>query len=116
MEKKVLFTASTASHIRNFHLPYLRAFCEHGWTVHVACGGPEAVIPDAHKVKILPFRKKMLAAENLQAARTLRRMMEEEQYNLISTHTSPGCLFYPRGGKGHEKKAPCGLYGAWISF
>ena len=26
MEKKVLFTASTASHIRNFHLPYLRAF------------------------------------------------------------------------------------------
>ena len=60
MEKKVLFTASTASHIRNFHLPYLRAFCEHGWTVHVACGGPEAVIPDAHEVKILPFRKKML--------------------------------------------------------
>ena len=113
MEKKVLFTASTASHIRNFHLPYLRAFCEHGWTVHVACGGPEAVIPDAHKVKILPFRKKMLAAENLQAARTLRRMMEEEQYDLISTHTSLAAFFTRVAVKGMKKRPPvaCMLHG-----
>lgn len=113
MEKKVLFTASTASHIRNFHLPYLRAFCEHGWTVHVACGGPEAVIPDAHEVKILPFRKKMLAAENLQAARTLRRMMEEEQYDLISTHTSLAAFFTRVAVKGMKKRPPvaCMVHG-----
>ena len=29
---RVLFTASTASHIRSFHLPYLRAFAQLGWT------------------------------------------------------------------------------------
>ncbi|MFR1478137.1 MAG: glycosyltransferase [Hydrogeniiclostridium mannosilyticum] len=95
--------------MRNFHLPYLRAFCEHGWIVHVACSGPEAVIPDAHEV-ILPFRKKMLAAENLQAARTLRRMMEEEQYDLISTHTSLAAFFTRVAVKG-MKKGP--LWPVW---
>ena len=34
---KVLFTASTFSHIINFHLPYLRKFKQLGWRVHVAC-------------------------------------------------------------------------------
>lgn len=38
MGRKVLFTASTYSHIVNFHLPYLRRFQEEGWTVHAACG------------------------------------------------------------------------------
>ena len=36
MEHKVLFTASTYSHIANFHRPYLRAFSALGWTVDVA--------------------------------------------------------------------------------
>ena len=39
MEKKILFTASTYSHIIRFHRPYLRAFLEMGWTVDAACGG-----------------------------------------------------------------------------
>ena len=39
MEHKVLFAASTYSHIANFHRPYLRAFSALGWTVDVACGG-----------------------------------------------------------------------------
>ena len=36
---RILFTASTFSHIRTFHLPYLRAFRALGWEVDVACGG-----------------------------------------------------------------------------
>ena len=32
-ERKVLFTASTYSHIRSFHLPYLAEFTRLGWTV-----------------------------------------------------------------------------------
>ena len=47
MGGKVLFTASTYSHIVNFHLPYLRKFQEEGWTVHAACGGRPMPIPDA---------------------------------------------------------------------
>ena len=40
MSNRILFTASTYSHIRSFHLPYLRAFQADGWEVHIACGGP----------------------------------------------------------------------------
>lgn len=40
--QKVLFVASTYSHIRNFHLPYLREFHALGWEVWVACGGAYA--------------------------------------------------------------------------
>ena len=38
MMHRILFTASTFSHIRTFHLPYLRAFRALGWEVDVACG------------------------------------------------------------------------------
>lgn len=38
MMHRILFTASTFSHIRTFHLPYLRAFRALGWKVDVACG------------------------------------------------------------------------------
>ena len=41
----VLITASTFSHIVNFHLPYLRRFRELGWQVDVACGGAMRDIP-----------------------------------------------------------------------
>ena len=47
MGGKVLFTASTYSHIVNFHLSYLWKFREEGWTVHAACGGRPMPIPDA---------------------------------------------------------------------
>jgi glycosyltransferase EpsD len=36
---RVLVCASTVSHIRSFHLPYLRYFKEQGYDVHVAATG-----------------------------------------------------------------------------
>lgn len=94
MKKKVLFTASTFSHILNFHLPYLRRFQQLGWQVDVACGGelPEE-IPGADSFFSLPLEKKMLAAGNFRAAGLLRQKMAAEQYALISTHTSLAAFF-----------------------
>ncbi len=97
MQKKVLFTASTFSHILNFHLPYLAQFKRLGWQVHVACGGLPADglpdIPGADAVFALPFKKKMLAAGNFQAARLLRQKIAAEKYALVSTHTSLAAFF-----------------------
>ena len=93
MEKKVLFTASTYSHILNFHLPYLQWFRSQGWTVHAACGGPHAAVPYADETLDLPFKKSMGAPENLQAAAMLRRKMRAESYTLVSTHTSLAAFF-----------------------
>ena len=75
MGRKVLFTASTYSHIVNFHLPYLRRFQEEGWTVHAACGGRAMPIPYADQVVGLPLEKSMGSPKNVQAAAVLREII-----------------------------------------
>lgn len=93
MKPKVLFTASTYSHIRNFHLPYLKHYQEQGWEVHVACGGKEMEIPNADVVVHIPFEKKMTAPANFKAASLLRKQIVQEGYDLITTHTSLAAFF-----------------------
>lgn len=103
---RVLFTASTASHIRSFHLPYLRAFQEAGWTVVVACGGDPSVLEQADEVLALPFEKKMTAPANLQAQRMLRRFLKENPCDLICTHTSLAAFFTRRAVAGMKRRPP----------
>lgn len=93
MDRKVLFTASTYSHIVNFHLPYLRKFREEGWIVHAACGGTPMPIPYADKVADFPLKKSMWAPGNFKAAAALRGQIRRERYDLICTHTSLAAFF-----------------------
>ncbi len=93
MNKSVLFTASTFSHIVNFHLPYLRWFREEGWTVHVSGGGKTLPLPEADEIFALPFEKKMLSVGNFRAGRLLRKKIKQERYALIITHTSLAAFF-----------------------
>lgn len=93
MDGKVLFTASTYSHIVNFHLPYLRKFREEGWTVHVACGGSPMPIPDVERVIDLPLEKSMWSPKNLKASILLSDEMRREKYVLVITHTSLAAFF-----------------------
>lgn len=93
MVRKVLFTASTYSHIVNFHLPYLRKFREEGWRVHVGCGGAPMAVPEADRVIHLPFEKSMGSPKNLAAAGVLRERMKEEGYALVAAHTSLAAFF-----------------------
>lgn len=101
MSGTVLFTASTWSHITNFHRPYLAAFRAQGWTVHVACGGGTRDIPEADLCVQLPFEKKMSSPANLRAMVQLRRLIKEHRYALICTHTSLAAFF--------TRMAVCGL-------
>ncbi|MBQ3135487.1 MAG: glycosyltransferase family 4 protein [Oscillospiraceae bacterium] len=93
MERKVLFTASTYSHIRSFHLPYLERFRAAGWQVHVACGGKKMDIPGADKVFHLPLKKSMIAPGNFWAAAQLRGLIRREGYDLVTAHTSLASFF-----------------------
>lgn len=93
MSGTVLFTASTWSHIANFHRPYLAAFRGQGWAVHAACGGEQRDIPEADRCIPLPFEKKMSSPANLRAALQLRRLVKEHRYTLICTHTSLAAFF-----------------------
>lgn len=101
---KVLFTASTYSHIAQFHLPYLQYFQERGWTVHAACGGSPEPLAWADEVIHLPLKKTMGAPENLRAAALLRKKIIAEQYDFISTHTSLAAFFTRLAVKGLRQR------------
>ncbi|HIY20434.1 MAG TPA: glycosyltransferase [Candidatus Flavonifractor merdigallinarum] len=110
---KVLFTASTYSHIVNFHRPYLAAFRQLGWTVEVVCGGTPMEIPEAHRVVYIPFEKEMLSPRNITAWRQLRRLMKEEGYDLVSCHTSLASFFTRMAMRGlkNRPKVACVAHG-----
>lgn len=111
MEKKVLFTASTYSHIVHFHLPYLREFTRLGWTVDVACGGTAMDIPYARRVVHLPLEKSMTAPANFSAAALLRRLLRREKYDLIITHTALAAFFTRLAAQGLGCKVICVCHG-----
>lgn len=102
MERRILFVASSFSHIRNFHLPYINAFNERGFKVDVACGGEEMYIPGADRIIRLPFEKSMSSPKNFRAAKILRALMPE--YELLSLHTSLTAFFARFAALGLRKR------------
>ena len=104
MTKKILVTASTFSHILNFHIPYLKWFRDRGWSVHVACGGKLPPIPYADRVTALPLQKSLWSVNNFKSAALLRQLIREERYDLISTHTSLAAFFTRLAVKGMRQR------------
>lgn len=103
-KRRVLFTASTYSHIEHFHLPYLREFKRLGWEVHIACGNGPAEAPFTDKSFDLPFQKSMTSPENFRASWMLRGIIRSEGYSLITTHTSLAAFFTRLAVKGMKPR------------
>lgn len=97
-------TASTYGHIRSFHLPYLREFQERGWETHAACAGIPNEAAYIDRAIEIPFEKRMTALSNLRAVRQLRRLIREESYDLIITHTSLAAFFTRLAAKGMKDR------------
>jgi len=93
--KNVLIVASTFSHIRNFHLPYIKKFKEMGWQVDVSCGGEIDAKTEADNVFLMPLEKKYISKANIKACIQLRRTVRKNKYDLIIMHTSLAA-FYAR--------------------
>ena len=104
MKRKLLMTASTYSHISNFHLPYLREFQRLGWETHVGCKGIPADAPFIDETIELPFEKRMQSPANFRAARILRGQIQREHYDLIITHTSLAAFFTRLAVKGMRNR------------
>lgn len=86
-KKKILFCASTVSHIINFHTPYLKEFCDLGYEVHVAVDRYEK-IDWAHKTIALPFTKSLFSLRNIYSIVKLRRLLKTGGYEKISSNTT----------------------------
>lgn len=85
--RRILFCASTASHLKRFHLPYLRAFREAGWEVWTAADTAERV-PYADRSEALPLVKSMTSPQNAQAVLAARKLLAEGGFDAVSVHTT----------------------------
>jgi len=101
--KKVLFTATVDSHILQFHLPFLKFFKENGYEVHVATNGSEE-IPYCDVKHVVSFERSPLKINNLKAIKQLKKICEEEQFDIIHTHTPMGSVVTRLAAKSSRKK------------
>ncbi len=93
--KKVLFIATVLrGHLLLFHLPYMKWFRERGYEVHVCCRNdsddPSPIIPHCDKYIELPFERSPLSTANIGVYRELKRLIDENGYELIHCNTPVG--------------------------
>jgi glycosyltransferase EpsD len=91
MKKKVLFTATVDSHIKNFHLPYLKYFKDNGYEVHVATNSKDK-IPHCDKKHTASFERSPFRLNNIKARKQLKNIIDKEGYEIIHTHTPMGSV------------------------
>lgn len=83
----MLYVASRASHIRNFHLPYLKYYHDEGWTIHVLAEGAKNIAWSDRCIDI-PFEKKLTSWKNWRTIGQIYRLLQAEKYQVISVHTT----------------------------
>ena len=101
--KKVLFVATVDSHILHFHVPYLKLFKENGYEVHVATNGTEE-IPYCDKKYTMPIERSPYNIKNLKAIKELKKIINNEQYEIIHCHTPMGSVVTRLAAKKARKK------------
>lgn len=91
--KKVLLMATvTQMHINVFHIPVLKWFQDQGWETHVAASNdflpPESrYVPHCDVYHELSFTRTPLSKGNLIAYRTLKKIIADEQFDVVHCHT-----------------------------
>lgn len=92
-QNKVLYVASTFGHLASFHQPYMQWFAQQGYEVHAAAGGEPCELAGTKRYIQLPFEKSMFSYRNFRAAKDINRLIQAEQYQMISLHTSLAAYF-----------------------
>lgn len=101
--QKVLFSATVDSHILAFHLPYLKYFKDKGYEVHVATNGDEK-IPYCDKKYKISFERNPFKINNLRAIKQLKKIVDEEKFDIIHTHTPMGSVVTRLASKKARKR------------
>lgn len=109
--KKVLFTAHVDSHILHFHIPFLKMFKESGYEVHVATNG-DREIPYCDKKHKVSFERSPLKVNNLKAIGQLKKIIDDEQFDIIHCHTPMGSVVTRLAAKEARKKGTRVIYTA----
>lgn len=96
--KKVLFVATVVkTHIMEFHIPFLKMLKEMGWETAVAAKNDydnpaECVIPFCDTYYNIPFERNPFKFKNVIAYRKLKKIIDDNQYDIIHCHTPVGAM------------------------
>lgn len=92
--KKILFSASTLSHIENFHIPYLEQFKKQGYIIHII-GKPnnKSIIPYVDKIIPISFEKNMFSIKNFIVSFQIAKIVKTGNYDIIILHTTLAAFF-----------------------
>ena len=88
--KKILFTSHVAS-FQKFNRPFMRMMREDDWEVHYASMGEEEIL-DRDKSFVVPFTRIPFRLSNITAYRQLKKIINQENYDIIHTHTPMGSV------------------------
>ena len=90
INRKVLFLATVDSHIYYFHIPFMKILRDMGYEVEVACsnvGFADKIEQEGFRVYTIPFSRNPLSYRNIKAIVKLYKIMKENHYVMIHTHT-----------------------------
>lgn len=112
---KILYTATVASHICQFHLPHFKAFREMGHEIHVAARDNLAEknglkMEYVDKFFNIPFRRSPISPKNAAAKKQLKKIIDEGNYDLIVCNTPVGGIVTRSAAKGARKRGTRVVY------
>lgn len=116
--KKVLYVATVVkTHIMEFHIPYLKMFKEKGWKTYVAAKNDyenlnDCVIPYCDYYYDIPFERFPIKKENIKAYKLLKRLIEEEKFDIIHCHTPVGAMLSRLAARDARKNGTKVIYTA----
>lgn len=85
--KKILFCASRASHIENFHMPYIQYFYHKNYQIDVIAEG-EIQSEYIHRNYDLEFTKHFFSPDNIATLRNFEKILFKEEYDIICSNTT----------------------------
>ena len=109
--KKILFVATVDSHIRSFHLPYLKMMHDKGWEVHVATNGKEE-FPCCDKKHTIRMERSPFKPNNLKAIKQMKKLLKKEHFDIIHCHTPMGSVVTRMAAKEARKNGTRVIYTA----
>ena len=103
-KKRILITANTDRHIILCHLPYIKWLIKNGFEVDIATNSNKLLIEGTRKIN-LNFTRKPISINNIKAFFKLTKILKENDYYVIHTHTPVGSVITRLAYKFSKSKA-----------
>lgn len=114
---KALFVATVRSHIGQFHIPFIKELKRRGFEVHGAYKDNSAYKPGLDlsaldKVFEVPFSRSPYSLSNVKAYKKLKKIIDENNYDVIHCHTPMGAFVTRLAAKKARKRGTKVIYTA----